>query len=201
MNQISTSVLALAIAMTSAQQAALSPKGVAISGELRQWHKVTLTLDGPQADESATDPNPFRDYRMTVSFRHESGVPAYDVPGYFAGDGNAANTSATAGNKWRAHLSPDKQAGGTGASRSCLAKRWRRLPRKAGRSRRSMDSADPSRSPAATRPRRTFEPRDDWSMSELIIFDSRAAANIFSSSEPTPLKPCSPMPTSTARTR
>ena len=30
------------------------------------------------------------------------------VPGYFAADGNAANTSATSGNKWRAHLSPDK---------------------------------------------------------------------------------------------
>jgi hypothetical protein len=26
---------------------------VAISGELRQWHKVTLTLTGPAADEAA----------------------------------------------------------------------------------------------------------------------------------------------------
>jgi Domain of unknown function (DUF5060)/Putative collagen-binding domain of a collagenase len=85
-----------------------STKGVAISGELRQWHKVTLTLDGPQSAETASDPNPFRDYRMTVTFAHESGVPTYNVPGYFAADGNAANTSATAGNKWRAHASPDK---------------------------------------------------------------------------------------------
>jgi hypothetical protein len=45
---------------------------------------------------------------MSVRFTHESGVPSYTVPGYFAADGNAANTSATAGNKWRAHLSPDK---------------------------------------------------------------------------------------------
>jgi hypothetical protein len=30
------------------------------------------------------------------------------VPGYFAADGNAANSSATAGNKWRAHFAPDK---------------------------------------------------------------------------------------------
>jgi hypothetical protein len=81
---------------------------VAISGELRQWHKVTLTLDGPQADETGTSPNPFTDLRMTVTFTHESGVPSHAVPGYFAGDGNAANTSATAGNKWRAHVSPDK---------------------------------------------------------------------------------------------
>jgi hypothetical protein len=81
---------------------------VEISGELKQWHRVTLTLDGPFARESDTNPNPFTDYRMTVTFRHESGSPGYSVPGYFAADGNAANSSAHSGNKWRAHLSPDK---------------------------------------------------------------------------------------------
>lgn len=81
---------------------------VAMSGDLAQWHKVTLTLDGPFARESDNDPNPFTDYRMTVRFRHESGSPEYRVPGYFAADGNAAETSADAGVKWRAHLSPDK---------------------------------------------------------------------------------------------
>jgi hypothetical protein len=45
---------------------------------------------------------------MTVAFAHESGLPNYRVPGYFAADGNAAQTSAVSGNKWRAHLSPDK---------------------------------------------------------------------------------------------
>jgi Domain of unknown function (DUF5060)/Putative collagen-binding domain of a collagenase len=81
---------------------------VVVSGELRQWHKVTLTLDGPFARERDTDPNPFLDYRLTVRFRHESGSPAYDVPGYFAADGNAGETSAEEGTKWRAHLSPDR---------------------------------------------------------------------------------------------
>jgi hypothetical protein len=79
-----------------------------VSGELKQWHKVTLTLDGPQATETDTDPNPFTDYRMEVTFTHESGSPHYKVPGYFAADGTAAETSATSGNQWRAHLSPDK---------------------------------------------------------------------------------------------
>ena len=79
-----------------------------ISGELRQWHKVTLTLDGPFADERDDEPNPFTDYCLTVSFAHESGSPVYSVPGYFAADGNAAQTSAQSGTKWRAHLSPDK---------------------------------------------------------------------------------------------
>ncbi|WP_419194563.1 DUF5060 domain-containing protein [Novipirellula herctigrandis] len=77
-----------------------------ISGELQQWHKVTLTLDGPQASEDGT-PNPFLDYRMQVTFRHPATGLTYVVPGYFAADGDAANTSATSGDKWRAHLSPD----------------------------------------------------------------------------------------------
>jgi hypothetical protein len=102
---------------------------VVISGELKQWHKVTLTLDGPFAHErdgnggfpAADDvegaekgrlesrpPNPFTDYAMNVTFTHESGEPRYTVPSYFAADGNAANTSAQSGTKWRAHLSPDK---------------------------------------------------------------------------------------------
>jgi hypothetical protein len=81
---------------------------VKVSGELKQWHKVTVDLAGPFAAETDTAPNPFTDYRCQVTFTHESGSPVYSVPGYFAADGNAANTSATAGTVWRAHLSPDK---------------------------------------------------------------------------------------------
>ena len=67
----------------------------AVSGELRQWHKVTLTFTGPQASETDSTPNPFTDYRMSVTFTHETGWPRYKVPGYFAADGDAANTSAS----------------------------------------------------------------------------------------------------------
>jgi hypothetical protein len=81
---------------------------VDISGELKQWHKVTLTLDGPFAAELDNEPNPFTDCNLTVTFTHESGSPSYKVPGYFAADGNAGETSAKAGTKWRAHLAPDK---------------------------------------------------------------------------------------------
>ena len=77
---------------------------VAISGELKRWHKVTLTLDGPWASESGV-PNPFLDYRMEVTF--SNGALTYVVPGYFAADGNAGESSASSGMKWRAHLSPD----------------------------------------------------------------------------------------------
>ena len=85
-----------------------TPKNVRISGETKQWHAVTLTVDGPQAAEADVDPNPFLDYAFSVTFTHESGSPAYTVPGYFAADGNSGQTSATSGNQWRAHLSPDK---------------------------------------------------------------------------------------------
>ena len=81
---------------------------VTISGELKQWHKVTLTLDGPFANEQDNEPNPFTDLAFNVTFTHESGSPKYVVPGYFAADGEAANSSAKAGTQWRAHLSPDK---------------------------------------------------------------------------------------------
>lgn len=97
------------------QIAAAAPHGtdgdgrIDISGELKQWHKVTLTLDGPFAREADDDPNPFTDYRMQVRFVHQSGSPQFTVPGYFAADGNAAESGAVAGTKWRAHLSPDKQ--------------------------------------------------------------------------------------------
>ena len=81
---------------------------VEISGELKQWHKVTLTLDGPYAHELDMQPNPFTDLAFNVTFTHESGTPNYTVPGYFAADGEAANSSAQSGTKWRVHLSPDK---------------------------------------------------------------------------------------------
>ncbi|MHC4875624.1 MAG: DUF5060 domain-containing protein [Planctomycetota bacterium] len=81
---------------------------VAISGEKMQWHKVTLTLNGPFAHEQDQSPNPFTDCRMTVRFQHESGSPDYTVPAYFAADGDAGESSASSGTKWRAHLSPDK---------------------------------------------------------------------------------------------
>lgn len=81
---------------------------VELSGELKQWHKVTLTLDGPFANERDRELNPFTDRAFNVEFTHESGSPKYNIPGYFAADGNAAESSADHGTKWRAHLSPDK---------------------------------------------------------------------------------------------
>ncbi len=77
------------------------------TGELKKWHKVTLTFDGPESSESAVY-NPFMNYRLNVTFDHKASGKSYMIPGYFAADGNAGETSATAGNKWRVHFSPDE---------------------------------------------------------------------------------------------
>ncbi|RPJ37069.1 MAG: DUF5060 domain-containing protein, partial [Planctomycetaceae bacterium] len=82
----------------------LSPvSGGQVSGELKTWHKVTFTFDGPQTSERA-DPNPFTDYRLNVTF--SLGGKTFLVPGYYAADGDAANSSADSGNKWRVHFAP-----------------------------------------------------------------------------------------------
>jgi len=75
-----------------------------LSGELKEWHKITLTFDGPMLEETSED-NPFLDYRLEVLF--EQNGKSYRVPGYFAADGDAGETSATGGNKWKVHFSPD----------------------------------------------------------------------------------------------
>ncbi len=78
-----------------------------ISGELKKWHKVTLTFEGPEVSET-DDYNPFLHYRLNVTFSHKKTGKTYQVPGYFAADGNAGITSATSGNKWKVHFSPDE---------------------------------------------------------------------------------------------
>ncbi|MDF7826633.1 DUF5060 domain-containing protein [Pontiellaceae bacterium B12227] len=80
-----------------------TPPPVGISGETKRWHNVSLTLDGPSASEVA---GTFTDYRMNVKFTHPASGTELIVPGYFAADGNAADSGATSGNKWRAHLAP-----------------------------------------------------------------------------------------------
>ncbi len=74
-----------------------------LSGELRQWHKTTLTFTGPSTSETATT-NPFLDYRLDVTFTQ--GGNSYTVPGYYAANGDAGNTGASTGNKWRVHFAP-----------------------------------------------------------------------------------------------
>jgi hypothetical protein len=77
---------------------------VKIEGELQQWHKVTLTFQGPESAEWGKE-NPFLDYKLEAVF--SNGNKRYTVPGFYAADGNAAETSAEQGNVWKIRFRPD----------------------------------------------------------------------------------------------
>jgi len=76
-----------------------------LQGELKKWHKVTLQFEGPETSEIAED-NPFLNFRLNVTFTHSETKETIIIPGYYAADGNAANTSAESGNIWKVHFNP-----------------------------------------------------------------------------------------------
>lgn len=79
-------------------------KNIVIEGDLKQWHKITLVIPGPETSEYARI-NPFLDYRLEVTFTN--GNQSITVPGFYAADGNAAETSAESGNVWKVRFRPD----------------------------------------------------------------------------------------------
>lgn len=80
-------------------------KEIEIKGELKQWHNITLVIPGPETSEWAKE-NPFLDYKLEVTFTN--GNTTYTVPGFYAANGNAAETSADEGNIWMVRFRPDK---------------------------------------------------------------------------------------------
>lgn len=78
---------------------------VTISGELKKWHTVTLDVRGPEVGESDKS-NPFLNYRLDVEFSNDEHTLL--VPGYFAADGDAANSGASEGNVWRVKFAPPR---------------------------------------------------------------------------------------------
>ncbi len=83
---------------------AAGPAGTAsgmgkMEGELRQHHLLSITFDGPMSSDTASNPNPFLDLRLTVEVKTPSGKTMV-LPGYFAADGNGG----AMGNKWRVHF-------------------------------------------------------------------------------------------------
>ncbi len=78
-------------------------KDYVLEGSMKKWQPLTFTFEVLQASEKDSI-NPFLDYSLWVDF--ENGEQKVSVPGYFAADGDAANTSAESGNKWRVKFSP-----------------------------------------------------------------------------------------------
>ncbi|MEZ4771966.1 MAG: DUF5060 domain-containing protein [Bacteroidia bacterium] len=89
--------IVILVALTSCQ----SP---APSYEVRQWEKLTISFTGPHTSEQS-DANPFLDYRLVVRFAQ--GDKVYEVPGFYAADGNAAETSDSTGAVWQVRFRPD----------------------------------------------------------------------------------------------
>jgi hypothetical protein len=70
-----------------------------------QWHTVSLDFEGPQTSEEA-DENPFLNYRLTVEFSNKESKQI--IRGFYAADGNAAETSAKKGAIWQMRFNPEK---------------------------------------------------------------------------------------------
>lgn len=81
-----------------------SPEGI---HSIEIWSDFTIDFQGPEAAETG-EINPFLDYRLQVQFEHATSGKRYSVPGYFAADGSAAESSASTGNVWRVHFRPDE---------------------------------------------------------------------------------------------
>jgi len=69
------------------------------------WQPITFAFEGPASHENAI-PNPFLDYRLQLTFMLDGDTLV--VPGYFAADGNPAETSAQAGSIWQVKFTPPK---------------------------------------------------------------------------------------------
>ncbi len=84
----------------------VSPESLTTSTSLtiKKWEKLSLTFDGPATSETAED-NPFLNYRLIVHFKHAQKTTK--ISGFYDADGNAAETSATGGTKWRVYFRPD----------------------------------------------------------------------------------------------
>ena len=93
------------LAMLACSCQTSSPTMVSVKGEMMQWHKITLWIRGPVTSEFAEE-NPFLDYRLEVTF--SQGERSFLVPGFFAADGDAGNTSAREGNIWKVYFRPDE---------------------------------------------------------------------------------------------
>ncbi|WP_210527179.1 malectin domain-containing carbohydrate-binding protein [Rubellimicrobium arenae] len=78
-----------------------------ITGELRTWHKATLDFVAPMTFSESADT--FRDYRLDVTFTNARTGETLTVPGFFAADGDAADTGASEGRVWRVNFNPPSE--------------------------------------------------------------------------------------------
>ncbi len=76
-----------------------------IDGELKKWHRITLSASLPDSNLSEAE-STFKNFRVDVLFSRPDGS-TIRVPGFFATDGDAANSSTSEGKIFKAYLRPD----------------------------------------------------------------------------------------------
>ncbi len=70
----------------------------------KQYQPVVLDFKIESTTETSSV-NPFTDYRLQVDF--VLGDKLFSIPGYYAADGDAAETSASSGGVWRVIFTPN----------------------------------------------------------------------------------------------
>ncbi len=93
--------------LVNLQSNTITPASQVSTEIYQQWHKVELDFIGPEVSEKDPD-SPFLDYKLQVEFTHTVSGQKYSVPGFFAADGAAAETSANSGHIWRVRFAPDQ---------------------------------------------------------------------------------------------
>lgn len=71
-------------------------------------HPMAFDFEGPLTRETA-DINPFTDYRLVVSLTPPGGGAPIQIRGFYAADGNAADSGAGEGRIWRAMVTPGEE--------------------------------------------------------------------------------------------
>lgn len=71
-------------------------------------HPMTFDFAGPETSETS-ELNPFADYRLVLSLVPPGSEEAIHVRGFYAADGNAADSGTASGNVWRTMFTPDAE--------------------------------------------------------------------------------------------
>lgn len=94
-------ILSLAIFLLSCNGEPAAP-----TLQVPKWGKLPLSFNGPATAEDAPE-NPFLNYRLSVTFSKEGRTLV--VPGFYAADGNAAESSSDRGGVWQVRFRPDEE--------------------------------------------------------------------------------------------
>jgi hypothetical protein len=74
--------------------------------QVQQWEKVTLSFEGPELSEDGID-NPFLNFRLNVAFTQAG--KSMIIPGFYAADGEAAESGSSQGKIWQVRFRPDQE--------------------------------------------------------------------------------------------